>query len=291
MPDDQPRESVLHEPWRRTGVRPLWRDRRLVSLFSRRQRATRLQGTLLGGLWDFINPLVQFMVYFLVIGVLLGLNRRVENFPLYIYSGLLTAQFFIGGLSTANGALTRNRLLMRKAVFPTEALIAAQLVTQAIAMVPPLVVLLAASLLLGWSPDPRGLALGAAGMLLLAVFTYGMGLVFGVANVFIRDSAQVVGVITTLARWATPIIYPWDLVRETYGDGVITTLYLANPVTIGVFGMREAFWQPTVEQVLAPMSATSVVIGTCLSISLVVVGYALLFRYQDRIIQRLRWTT
>jgi ABC-2 type transport system permease protein len=268
-----------------------WRQRRLVWLLSRSQRARRLQGTVLRGAWDYINPLVQFTVYFLVIGVLLGLNRRVENFPLYIFSGLVTVQYFNNGLSGATGSFTRNRQMVRRAAFPRQLLPASHLVTQAIGLGPPLVVLLIAAIALGWRPDAVALLLALAGFVLLAAFTYGCGLIFGVANVFIRDTAQVVGVITTLARWATPVIYPWDLVQERFGDSIITILYLANPVTIAVFGAREAFWHPTVEEGLPPMPVESLVIGVLVTIAAVILGHVLLHRYQYRLVQRVRWST
>ena len=123
------------------------------------------------------------------------------------------------------------------------------------------------------------------------LFTFGLGMVFGVANVFIRDTSKVVGVITTLSRWAVPVIYPWTLVPEKFGDGLVTTLYLANPVTIAVFGVREAFWFPTVDEGLPPIPLESVVIGISLTLALLVWGFYLVHRYHDRIVQRLRWTT
>jgi ABC-2 type transport system permease protein len=281
----------LREPWRTGGLLAPWRQRRLVWRLSRSQRARRLQGTVLRGTWDYINPLVQFTVYFVVIGVLLGLNRRVENFPLYIFSGLVTVQYFNNGLNGATGSFTNNRQMVRRAAFPRQLLPASHLVTQAIGLGPPLVVLLIAAVALGWRPDAVALLLALAGFVLLAAFTYGCGLIFGVANVFIRDTTQVVGVITTLARWATPVIYPWDLVQERFGDSIITILYLANPVTIAVFGAREAFWHPTVEEGLPPMPVESLVIGILITIAAVILGHVLLHRYQYRLVQRVRWST
>ena len=108
----------LREPWRSGGPLTFWRERRLLWQLARSVRSRRLQGTLLGKVWDYINPLVQFSVYFLVIGKLLGLDRSVPNFPLYIFTGLTTVQYFNGGLSATTDAFTRNRLLVRRAMFP-----------------------------------------------------------------------------------------------------------------------------------------------------------------------------
>lgn len=295
MSDAKDPARGLREPWSVGGLATPVRDRKLLWQLTRRMRVARYPGTFLGSTWDFINPVVQFTVYFLVIGILLGLNRAVENFPLYIFSGLVTVQFFIGGLNGITGSFVRNRILIRSVAFPRELIPASRVVNEFVALGPPMVILLAASAIYGvqtgWRPSASAFVFAVAGMALMALFTYGLGLVAAVANVFIRDTQQVVGVITTLARWAVPIIYPWTLVPDRLGDGILTTLYLANPVTIAVFGMREAFWHPTVAEGLPPMPVESIVIGTCVGLLSVVAGLALTYTYRDRIVQRLRWTT
>ena len=282
---------MLHEPWRAGGPLSLWRNRRLLWQLTLSVRSKRLQGTVLGKVWDYINPLVQFSVYFLVIGKLLGLERSVPNFPLYIFTGLTTVQYFIGGLQSATASFEMNRRVIRAVQFPRELLPASRLLGEFVALGPPLVILVIVALLFEWRPDVLSLGVAVAGVLLMAVFTFGLGLLFGVANVFIRDTRQVVGVITTLARWAVPVIYPWTLVPDRFGDGLITTLYLANPVTIATFGVREAFWHPTVETPFPPIPIESVVVGIGITIAVVVLGFIVLRRYQWRMVQRLRWTT
>lgn len=294
-PEAQRPEVPLREPWRVGGPLSLWRDRSLLWLLVRKARATRNRGTVLGMAWDFINPVVQFTVYFFVIGILLGLDRRVENFPLYIFSGLVTVQVFIGGMNSSATSFIRNRVLLRRVAMPRELVPASRVLNEFISLGPPMVILLLASAIYGftqgWQPSAYAFGFALLGIVVLTAFTFGLGLLAAVANVFIRDTQQVVSVITTLARWAVPIIYPWTLVTERLGDGLLTTLYLANPVTIGVFGMREAFWHPTVETGLPPLPQASLVIGLFVTVAVVVLGLLVLNRYQDRIVQRLRWST
>lgn len=291
MADSAVAGQSLREPWRAGPPWALWTDRRLLWQLTRSVRSKRLQGTVLGKLWDYINPLVQFSVYFLVIGKLLGLERSVPNFPLYIFTGLTTVQYFIGGLQSATASFTLNRRLIRTTQFPRELIPASRLLGEFVALGPPLIILVIVALFFSWRPSLPALAVAVAGVVLMAVFTFGLGLIFGVANVFIRDTKQVVGVITTLARWAVPIIYPWTLVPDNFGEGVVTTLYLANPVTIAVFGVREAFWHPTVDSPFPPIPLESVIVGIIMTILAVVVGFVVLRRYQSRMVQRLRWST
>ena len=291
-----PAPPPLREPWRVDGgPLALWRQRHLLWQLTRKMRVGRNQGTFLGAVWDFIDPIVQFTVYFLVIGVLLGLSRRVENFPLYIFSGLVTVQLFNTGLSQSTTVFSRSRVMMRRVPIPPELLSASQIGNALLSTGPAVLILLIVSVGFGiangytWHPETFLMAIG--GILLLVIFTFGLGMLFGVADVFIRDTRKVVSVITTLARWAVPVIYPWTLVPDRFGDGVITTLYLANPVTIAVFGVREAFWFPTVDEGLPPIPLPSVIIGVLLTIVVFVAGFLVLHSYRDRIVQRVRWTT
>ena len=296
MTEPEPSAPALREPWRISGgPLALWRDRSLLWGLIRGNRLGRHQGTVLGATWDFIDPIVQFTVYFLVIGVLLGLSRSVENFPLYIFSGLITVQVFNTGLGQATTVFTRGRVLVRRVPVPLAMLTASRVGTALISTWPALLILLLASagfgVVYGYNPEPRYIPIAIGGILLLVAFTFGLGLVFGVANVFIRDTRHVVGVITTLSRWAVPVIYPWTLVPEKFGDGLVTTLYLANPVTIAVFGIREAVWFPTVDEGLPPIPLPSVMIGIAMTIGVLALGFYLSWRYHDRVVQRLRWTT
>lgn len=291
-----PRPEDLREPWR-VGRGPfvLWRDRSLLYGLTRRLRVARYQGTVLGRVWDFIDPIVMFSVYFLVIGVLLGLSRSVENFPLYIFSGLVTVQLFNSALTQSTTVLTRSRILLRRVAIPPQLLTASQVWNSMLNIGPALLILLIASIgfgiIYGYEPHAETFLIAAGGVVLLVAFTLGLGLVLGVADVFIRDTRHVVSVITTLTRWVSPVIYPWTLVPEKLGDGLLTTLYLSNPITIAMFGVREAFWAPTVETGLPPIPLQSVIIGVLLTVLVLGLGFALQGRYRDRIVQRLRWTS
>jgi ABC-2 type transport system permease protein len=279
------------EPGRPVGVVGLWRRRALLHEMARVQHAQRFRGTKLGVVWAYISPLVQFTVYFFVIGVLLGLNRRVEEFGIYIFSALVVVQLFNGGLTRTTSAFTSNRSLMRKVWLPREYLPLSRVWNDIVWLGPPLLVLLVVVVLRGWRPDVPALLVAAATLTLVGVFTAGLGLAFAVIHVFIRDMKQVVDVITTLTRWATPVIYPWTAVQDQFGDSWITTLYLSNPVTIGAFGMREAFWHPVVGVGLPPIPMVSVWIGIAVTAATVALGFVLLRRYEQRMVQRLRWTS
>ncbi|MFC7766203.1 hypothetical protein [Leucobacter soli] len=57
------------------GLLSLPKHRYLLSLLIKKGVATRYYGSALGWAWSYIRPLAQFFMYWIVIGVLLGVAR------------------------------------------------------------------------------------------------------------------------------------------------------------------------------------------------------------------------
>lgn len=55
----------------------------------------------LGLLWEFLDPLLLSIAYYLVFGVLLDLERDSSNFPFFLISGVLTWKLFSATLTGA----------------------------------------------------------------------------------------------------------------------------------------------------------------------------------------------
>ena len=70
--DDGRREELpLVEPSATTGLFEVFRRRYLLKLLVRREIAARYQGSFLGMIWSYINPLSQFFMFYVVIGIII----------------------------------------------------------------------------------------------------------------------------------------------------------------------------------------------------------------------------
>ena len=121
------------------------------------------------------------------------------------------------------GAIVNNAGLVRKVYFPRETLVLAQvlhgLVQFSIEMTLLVIVLLVfGSPLLLWLPVTILL------MLLLALFGTGFGLALSVLSVFFRDLNYLWGIVLQVWFFATPIVYPPDLLEGRVPDWVQTIL-------------------------------------------------------------------
>jgi len=77
-PDRHPL-GPLENPGRVGGLRDVFRRRYLLKLFVRKELRVRYQGSALGLAWSYIKPLVRFIMYFYIIGLLI--THNLENRP------------------------------------------------------------------------------------------------------------------------------------------------------------------------------------------------------------------
>jgi ABC-type polysaccharide/polyol phosphate export permease len=112
--------------------------------------------------------------------------------------------------------------------------------------------------------------------LLLSCFGFGIGLVLGVANVRFRDVFYLVGIGLQVMFYATPIVYPLDIVPEN-----AQRLLELNPMTAFVYAMRQCVYSldlPTLTNWLA--------MGVAATVSLVG-GWIIFSRWAPSVIEEL----
>lgn len=239
--------SEFDVPGKGRGILDVLQWRYLLRLLVRKGTATRYRNSVLGWTWSYVKPGIQFLVYFLVMGVILGFNRGMENYPLYLFAGVVVVNFFNEGFGNATNAIVDNRPLVKKIYLPRELFPIAAIIVAFIHLLPQIAILLLVCILWGWVPSLLGLAAALLGIFIVAALSLGLGIFFAGVNVRFRDAQNFVEVIRMVSTWASPILYTWTLVQERM-HGWVLHLYMSNPVTIAVELFHYAFWEPTVDE-------------------------------------------
>ena len=237
-------DTPLIRPGIGHGLKDVFRQRYLLKLLVQKEIKLRYRGSVLGVLWSYVKPAIQFVVFYVAMGVFLGQNRNVENYAVYLFSGIVLINFFTEALSNAARSIVYNSGLIKKIFLPRELFPVASVFVSAAHFLPQLVVLLIGCLLTGWRPTLVGLLAGIAGFLVLAMLSVGLGLFFSSVNVYFRDSENFVEMMLMVATWASPVMYQWNMVHDRLGDFWFA-VYQANPVTVGVELFHYAFWSTT----------------------------------------------
>ena len=277
------------------GFRDLRQSSFLLKLLVRKELKVRYRGSVLGLLWSYVKPGVQFVVFYVALGVFLGLEKSarnpdgLSNYAVYLFSGIVLINFFSEALGNAARSIVNNGNLIKKIYLPRELFPVASVWVSAVHFFPQLVVLVIGCVLAGWHPDAFQLLAAVGGFAIVGFLATGLGLLFGAANVYFRDSENLVDMLLMVATWASPVMYSWTMVESKLGPGFFA-LYQANPITVGVELFHYAFWYPTTDGSAAmPPNLFTLWLPIGLAISLVVLalGQLTFRRLEGRFAQEL----
>jgi ABC-2 type transport system permease protein len=239
-------DAELVAPGATQGLLDVFRRRYLLKLLVQKEIQARYQGSLLGLLWSYVQPLVRFCMYFFVIGLVLGLHRNVPNFAIHMFAALVAVHFFTETFSSGTRSIVRNKALVRKMAMPREMFPVSSCIVSAINSFPQLLILFIACAAVGWHPDLVAIVAGVLGIAIVVVLGVALALLFSAMNVFFRDFQNIVSTLQLFTHWIVPMIYPFErLATSSLADGPLLNLYLCNPLSIAVMLVQRCFWIPT----------------------------------------------
>lgn len=254
------------------GILDVFRYTYLLRLLIRKGTQTRYHGSVLGWTWSYVKPAAQFAIFYLVLGVLLGLDRGIENFAIYLFSGIIVINLFNEAFSNATKSIVNNSALVKKIYLPRELFPIADIFIAFVHFLPQLLILLVVVLLTGWVPSVVQLAGALLALLLVLILALALGLLFGAINVSFRDAQNFVELILLFSTWSSPVLYPFTLVRDEFPEWIFT-LYMLNPLTSAVELFHSAFWYPTTSQTAEQFELLWSFAGIGLLFSLLLLGF------------------
>ncbi len=226
-------------------LRGMWDRREYIRYVAVNELKSRQMTSVLGNLWHLLNPMLTIGVYWLIFGVVLKVDRGVDNFIAFIAVGVFT--FAFTQRSTTHGArsVVNNMGLIKAIRFPRAVLPASSTLTEALATLPPIVVMLVVALATGESMTVRWLAvLPLFGLQL--VFNLGAAFVAARLTHHVRDVTQILPFFFRLLLYGSGVIFS----VEAYADSSIKWLFYLNPMYDFVTLMRWAVLGGDAEPVL-----------------------------------------
>ena len=239
----------------------------------RKELKVKYTGSVLGAVWSLLNPVVFLAVFTFVAKVLGG---AVEDYPVFLLSGLLAWNLFSVSLSTGAQSVVANANLVKKVYFPREIL---PLATVGVALVDfalQSVVYFAYLGVIGYGFVLSLIWIYPIAFVALLLLTTAVTFWVSSINVRYRDVQHLIGLALLVWFWLTPIVYAAGKVHETLTKAHLGTLfwriYLLNPAAWIVFGFqRSVYHSPGAQQVLAPFTTAQLAVA----LSLVIIVLAL----------------
>jgi ABC-2 type transport system permease protein len=232
--------SAVRGTWRE--LRDVFRQREMLGMLVRRDLKARYKDSALGFVWTLVRPLTQLLIYYFVMGQVLGSAGAIPNFAIYVFTGLTAYTLFSEIVAGSTGSIVGNSGLIKKVYVPREvfplASVGAALVNFAIQFG----ILIAATLALRVFPWHAGLIYLIPSLLVILVYGTAIGLVLAALNVYLRDVQFVIDVGLMVLLWGSPIVYSFQMVQEKLHIGWLMAIYTNNPLTLSVLGMQHAIW-------------------------------------------------
>ncbi|OSO98545.1 sugar ABC transporter permease [Methylobacterium radiotolerans] len=250
--------SAFDTPGESRGLIDVVRWRYLLHLLVRTGVTTRYRNSVLGWTWSYVRPAAQFLVFWVVLGLFMNLDRGIPNYAIYLFSGIVVINLFSEAFKNATTSIVGNAPLVRKVFLPRQLFAVSAVIVAFVHFLPQVGLLLVVCLLLGWVTHISILSILAilAGMVIVMTFALGLGLFFGAINVRFRDAENIVELLLLLATWASPVLYAWTQVQDAVVDKLgwpqwVVEVYMLNPITQGVELFHYAFWRPVTDTAFA----------------------------------------
>ncbi len=219
-------------------TRLLLHHRHLFKSLILRELKEKYQPNLLGWLWLLLRPLMYLVMFTFVFGVLFqrrwGIqeDESMTQFALVLFCGLSLFYFFADCVGRAPTLILQRVNLVKQVVFPLELLALVHVLTESVAFLGSLLLILAfapfAGFQLGWSL--LWLPLLLAGLVL---FLSGVVWFLSATGVFLRDLGQVIAPVVQSFLFLSPVFYSLDSMPENF-----RLWFYLNPLTYFIESLR-----------------------------------------------------
>lgn len=203
----------------------------------------------LGYFWWLLDPLLNVLVYYLLVVVIIGRGDTVENYGLFLVIGLIGWRWMNTTVNTSARAIVKhssiiNQVYLPKSIFPL-ASASTQVVNFLFGLIVIAIFLIASGVIPGWQIIYLPLIIG-----IQLLFLFALSLFISYICVFVRDIDNILSHVLRVFFYASPIIweggrlrnlgpqYSWvvdynpvAIILESYRA---VLMYQANPQFVGL---------------------------------------------------------
>jgi len=202
-------------------IAKIWSKRSLIFHFAVLNLKMRFKSTYLGFLWAALEPMLYFIVLYVVFT---SLRTRTEDFAIYLITGVMLFHIFARGTSGGLNSLTLNSgiissLNIRKEFFPVVTTVSVGLLAFA-----DLGVFFGLMPVFQFIPSWTIILLPIP-LILLLFLILGLSYFLSVVSVYIRDIQIIWGIFVHALLFVSPIFWKVDEV-----EGILLEIHKINPL-------------------------------------------------------------
>ena len=264
---------VVNEIFRHRFLLNFSKYRFLLFELVKRDIKVKYRNSIIGIFWSFLNPLLYMIVMTIIFGTLF--SRSITNFPVFYLSGMVVFTLFSQGSSAALTSITGNAAMLNKVYIPKYMYCLSRVLSNLVTFIFSLVILVLI-MIATHSPFSIYILYAFFPVILIIMITIGAGLLLATLNVFFRDIQHLYSVFITMLMYGSALFYPVTIVPEQF-----QILFTLNPIYAIITLFRDSFYSGT------PYDLFNILYASIFSISLLILGMIMFYKYQDKFILHL----
>ena len=233
----------------KTFILDLIQSRSLIVDLARRDYKQQNQGSYLGMMWNYLQPLLFIAVLYSIftLGFRSGGSTSNTSFSTYLVSGMVCWLYFSENLTSMAGVIRKYSFLVKKVDFRLSVLPIVKLISSFMPHFALLSVAIGIAYYQGLNPGLHLFQL-IYYYICMSFLLLGVGWLTSSTSVFVKDVSNVVAFVTQFGFWLTPVFWHIDSMPEK-----VKWILKLNPAYYLVSGYRDAimgggyFWQRPVQ--------------------------------------------
>lgn len=215
-------------------------NKALLSELVRTDFKLRYQGSLIGYAWSLLKPLLLFVILYVVFVYFLKVGRDIEHFPVYLLLGIVMWNYFTEMTIQSLGSIVARGDLIRKISIPRWMIVISSSISATINFFLSMIVVVIFMIFNGVEFSLLGVLVFPLYFIALYIFSIGFSFLLSALYVKFRDISYIWEVILQAGFYATPIIYPIQMVQNQ----MIEKILLLNPMATIIQGARHSLINP-----------------------------------------------
>ena len=232
------------------NIKELYAYRQMIASLVRKDLRGRYKGSVLGFLWTFINPLLQLVVYTVVFSFILKTN--IERYYLYLFVALIPWIFFSSSITVGAASIVAQKDLIKKIYFPRMVIPISYVTSCFVNMLLCFIVIFAVILVSGAGFNFAAVLTLPIIMAVEYLLALGMALLTSAVTVYFRDLEHILGIVSMVWMYMTPIMYDKSIVPER-----IMPIFNLNPMTHIISCYRDVLYRKEMPDLLSLVSAAA----------------------------------
>ncbi len=248
----------------RAYLESMWLRRDFAIAMPAENIRTKHQNTMLGNIWHLGNPLLTVGVYLIVFGGLLGVDRGVDNYLLWLTVGVFTYRLTSASVLGGASSIASNMGLMRALRFPRALIPLSVVIGELLTFGFELAAVGTVAVLTGEGVSRRWLVLPLV-LVVHTMLNLGGAFIAARLNDSFRDMQQIIPFVFRLLQFLSGVMYP----IERYADSDhawVHRIVVWNPIVRILEMYRWVF-------VGTPVDLMDVAKSTVLCAAIMVVGF------------------